>query len=279
MITIGVNCVKRFKSISPSIPEYLHNLGLKAYELPTNEDAGIALNDLRLLATEAQRFGIILGVHAPVKVHLASLHPLVVSKSLERISQALHIASILKAHIAVIHLGWYVGDRAESVRRVIENLKQLEDYMKNEGVWLGIEVAGRKTEIGTLAEVTEVCRSIERAKPVIDWAHLYARSGGRFIKDLRDVVRVVDIVEKELGREAVKPLWMHYTKAVLDKDGEIQHAPLSDPNAGPDPRVVIKGLKEAGINSVIISESPKCEEDAESLKELVLQFSQMASSI
>ena len=277
MIAIGVRCVKRFRRLSPSIPEYLHRLGLKAYEPPINEDdVGIASDDLRLLATEAQRFGIILGVHAPVKIHLASLHPLVVSKSIEKIKQALHIALILKAHIAVIHLGWYVGDRAESIRRVIENLKQLEDYVKSEGVWLGIETAGRKTEIGTLTEVINVCRSIERAKPVIDWAHLYARSGGRFIKDVEDVIRVVDIVKKELDKKdkkALHPLWTHYTKAVLDKDGEIQHAPLSDPNAGPDPRVVIKGLKEAGINSVVISELPKCEEDAKSLKGLVLQSS------
>ena len=66
---------------------------------------------------------------------------------------------------------------------------------------LGIETTGRQAEIGTLEEVLEICSSLPLniAIPVIDWAHLWARSNGSFPKKREDFENVLTKIENLFG--------------------------------------------------------------------------------
>jgi len=179
------------------------------------------------------------------------------------------------AYIVVFHPGWYGdSDKKEAVERVVRNLREIAEHREQYGfrnVLLGVETTGRTKEVGSLDEVIEICSRLECVRPVIDFAHLYARSMGRFIVSKDDVLRVIDALEKP-GREYVTPVHIHFSKVEFGRGGEIRHRALSDENYGPEFRYVCEALCEVGIDAIIISESPLLELDALKMKQICAEI-------
>lgn len=151
------------------------------------------------------------------------------------------------------------------MRRVIENLKPVVEHrvqINARGVWLGPETTGKTSQVGELKEIIEISRSLDGVRPVVDFAHIYARSGGKYITSRDHVLEVIDTIEKELGSWALKPLHVHFSKIEYGKGGEREHHTLSEEGYGPDFAIVCSVLCEHGVDAVIISESPVLEQDA-----------------
>lgn len=257
-------------------PSYLRELGLNAMEYEAVRGVNIKEDKARLFGQEARSNNILLSLHAPYFINLAGKKD-VVEASINRLNESIQASHWMGAYVVVFHPGYYkdAPSRRDALVKVIENLKKVAEYRDQIGareVWLGPETTGKTTQVGDLSEVIEISRQVEKVRPVVDFAHIYARSGGRRVTSKEDVLEIVGLIEKELGEWAVRPLHVHFSKIEYGKGGEREHHTLSEEGYGPDFGIVCSALCEAGVEAVIISESPVLEQDALVMKRICLEM-------
>ncbi len=254
-------------------PSFLREIGLSAMEYEAVRGVRINEEKARILGREASKNNIVLSLHAPYFINLASSKNSVVEASITRLNESVKASMWMNSYIVVFHPGYYRDalSRKEALKKVIANLKPVIEYRSEigaENIWLGPETTGKTTQIGDLDETIIISHSLERVKPVIDWAHLYARYQGRFITSVDDVLMVIEKLERELGRYAVKPLHMHFSRIEYGRGGERKHHTLDEKEYGPEFEYICRGLVETGVEAVVISESPVLELDALVMKNM-----------
>jgi len=167
----------------------------------------------------------------------------------------------------VFHPAYYGKDSAEVVYdRVKEALKKIVETLRDEGVsvWVRPETSGGLAEFGGLEEVVRLSQEIENVLPCVDFAHIHARSRGKY-NSYEEFAQIFNYLEKELGKEVLKNMHMHFSGIEYGDKGEIKHLNLQES----DFKYVelARALKDYSIEGVIISESPNIEGDALLLKE------------
>ncbi|MEM0378145.1 MAG: TIM barrel protein [Thermosphaera sp.] len=256
-------------------PSFLREMGLNCMEYEAVRGVNIKEEKARSFGEEARLNNILLSLHAPYFINLAGRKS-TVEASIQRLKESVTAAYWMNAYVVVFHPGYYkeAPSKREAVKKVIENLKHVAEYKAQIGareVWLGPETTGRTSQVGDLDETILIAQSIEGVRPVVDFAHLYARTSGRLISKIDDVLKIIEKIESSLGSEALKPLHVHFSKIAYGRGGEREHHTLDEEKYGPDFRIVCKGLCDAGVDSVIISESPILEQDALRMKNLCLE--------
>jgi len=255
-----------YKGPIEGVPAHLRSIGLDAFEYEAVRGVRISEAKARALGDEARRHDVIVSMHAPYYINLASPDDSVVERSIERIVAAMKAAEHMGAYAVVVHTGYYKGNpsRRDALRRAIEAYKEvfrrLPEWVTTPDV--SPELMGKTTQIGDVEELVEICREVPRCRPTIDWAHLHARYEGDHVNTVDDVLRVINVLERELGTRAVNPLHTHFSKIEYGRGGEREHHTLSEEEYGPQWEVVCRAYLEAGVNAVVISESPVLEEDA-----------------
>ncbi len=261
-----------YKGSTIGIPRFLHEIGLDAFEYEAVRGVRIKEDQAKKLGEEAEKYDVKLSLHAPYFINLSALKEETIRKSKLRLIEAAKAASWMKAYIVVFHPGYYLKQpENEALKKAIEALRDVEEEMRKQGikgVLLGAETTGKKSELGSLEEVVKISQEIDVVVPVIDWAHIHARSVGSFITSIDDVIKVIEYVEKNVGEKALKPMHMHFSKIMFKEYGEKEHVVLSDKNYGPDFEIVCQGILEVGVDAVIISESPILEQDALLMKKI-----------
>ncbi|MCE4606683.1 MAG: deoxyribonuclease IV [Desulfurococcales archaeon] len=256
-----------FKGPMEKVPGYLHKIGLDALEYEAVRGVRVSKEKACLLGEEAAKYDIVLSMHAPYYINLASKEKEKIEAGRRRLFEAMRASHWMNAYAVVFHPGYYKGwsSKEIAVKKVVEQLRKLEDEVKNQGYtgpWIAPETTGKDSQVGSVDDIIEICSSIGKCRPAVDWAHLYARNQGRYILSIDDVIKVIDRIEKELGSHTVKPLHTHFSKIEYGKGGEKTHHTLREEEYGPDWVIVCKAYLITGIDAVIISESPILEEDA-----------------
>ena len=248
-------------------PEYLRSIGLDAMEYEAVRGVRISERKARLLGSEAEKHGVVMSLHAPYYINLASPEPEKREASIRRVVESLKAAEWMGAYVVVVHTGYYKGyrDRKEALKVAIEGyrraLEEAPGWVRRPSV--SPELMGRKAAIGDVDEIIEICRELgSRCRPTVDWAHLYARYEGSRVLSVDDVIGVVELIERELGSQAVRPLHTHFSKIEYGRGGEREHHTLSEEGYGPEWSIVCQAYLETGIQAVVISESPVLEKDA-----------------
>ncbi len=261
-----------YKGSMQGVPKFLREIGLNALEYQAVRGVRISEEKARELGIEAKKYNIVLSIHAPYYINLGSPVKKVIESSIQRLKESIQAGLWMNATVIVFHPGYYKGvTPSEALENVINALKIVEEYrelIKATHVWLGPETTGRTSQVGTVDENIAICKEISNCKPVVDWAHIYARSMGKYITSIDHVIEVIEKIERELGKKAVSPLHMHFSKIEYGKGGEREHHTLSEEGYGPDFNIVCKGLVETGVDGVIISESPILEKDAIVMKNI-----------
>jgi len=247
-------------------PSFLREMGLNAMEYEAVRGVNIREDKARAFGNEARANGVKLSLHAPYYVNLAGRKD-VIEKSIRNLNESIEASHWMGAYVVVFHPGYYkdAPSKRDALRKVIENLKPVVEYREQinaKNVWLGPETTGKTSQIGDLEEVIEIALSVENTRPVIDFAHLYARSGGKFITSKDHVLHVIETIETRIGTWALKPLHVHFSKIEYSKGGEREHHNMSEEEYGPDFKHVCSALCETGVDAVIISESPVLEQDS-----------------
>ncbi len=256
--------------------EVVASMGLDALEYEAVRGVRISEAKARAIGEAARKYGVILSMHAPYFINFASPEEETRRKSQERLIAAVRAASWMGAYAVVFHPGYYKGNPShrDALKRTIEALKPVDEFIESngiKGVWIAPETTGKVTQVGSVEEVVEICRSLKHARPAVDWAHLYARAKGYFVRSVDEVLKTIEFIERELGSWAVKPLHTHFSKIEYGEGGEKEHHTLSEEGYGPDWRIVCRAYKEAGIEAVVISESPILEQDALVMKRICME--------
>ncbi|MEM3411955.1 MAG: TIM barrel protein [archaeon] len=204
------------------------------------------------VAELAKKHNVELSIHAPYYINLANPEKAEISK--KRILACCKIAEILNAGPVVFHAGYY-GKDPQKARSLIK--KECLDLSNKTRAFLGLETTGRVNQFGTLDEILEICEEINNCVPVVDFAHIYARSFGKV--DFKEILRKLTKYEK---------IHSHFSGIEIGKSGERKHTPIDN---NPCFKEIAKMLLE--INKpkeiMIINESPLLETDALKMKKIL----------
>ncbi len=246
-------------------------LGLNAMEVEFVRGVTMSKEMAKRVGEEAKRLGVRLSVHCPYFINLCSTEKSKLEASKKRILLSADRAGAMGADIVVFHPGYYgkmsPQQAVQSVKDACEDLRIRMNRMGLEDVKLGLETMGKQSTFGTLEEILQICREIEGCVPVIDWAHLYARSGGE--------VRWGDVFDKV---EKFRHLHTHFTCVEFKRVGpgkgnEIRHLEMSEKKPPFEP--LGEEILKRRVSITIISESPVLEKDSLLMKEF---FEERASS-
>lgn len=245
-----------FKS-SLDMPKWLREMGLSAYEYQCVRGVKIGEAAARRLGEQAAGNDISLSIHAPYYINLATADPQLREKTKKHLLDSLAAASWMGAGVVVFHPGSPAGDRARAMIRARQLLGEVVRQAGEEGldgILLAPETAGKRSLLGSLDEVLELCGISDRVIPAVDFAHLHAASGGGFrCEDA--FAAVLKKTEGALGRGRAKRLHIHFSPVQFTAAGEKRHMTTQDPGYGPDFALLAGQLARMGTDFTVICES------------------------
>lgn len=198
----------------------------------------------------AKGLGLRLSCHLPFSINLGREQDK--ATSLEYLTKGLKIANVLGG-LAVFHPGFYRGHSFGEVRGdLLETLRQtLQNASSGEGK-LGVETTGKSAEIGTLDEVLSLIKDLDSklVVPVIDWAHIFARTQGKFPRTLHDFITVLDRIKSDVAPDR---FYFHFSGIEFGKGGERKHTSVK--TCTPPLPYLIEAMKQSNIDFQIILES------------------------
>ena len=258
-----------FKGRVEEVPKYLHEEGLDAFEVQQVRGINISEEQAKILREEARKYKIILSMHGPYAVNLSSAKEEIIKNSKMRLLKALKLAETMGAYVVVFHPGYYKDlGKEDSLKKALKVLRDIEEEAKSLGikkVKLGAETTGKPTQLGDLDEVIKMAQETDIVVPVIDFAHLHARSGGK-TSGKEAYIKILDKLEGEV-KDKIEMLHVHFSKIEYSDKGERKHH-IFGSGFGPVFHELAEVLLERDQEAVIISESPLLDKDALKMKEI-----------
>jgi len=258
------------------VPRYLHDEGLDAFEYQAvrwGPKPQMKKDAAEKLGINAKQHDVWLTVHGSYFVNFCGDEETIM-KSKERLLACATAADWMDAHVVVFHPGFY-GKRSpqdalelcvKAMSEVVESMRALQITK----VHLGPETTGKVSQLGSLDEVLTLCERVGLTEPVIDWAHIHAREGGK-MKTVDDFRKALGTVEKRLGTDAMKNLHFHCTLVEFTGKGEKRHHIMDEVECGPPFEPLATLIAELGLTPVIISESPVLDVDAQKMRDIMLK--------
>jgi deoxyribonuclease-4 len=164
------------------------------------------------------------------------------------------MAAACGAAPVVIHPGFLLGrTREQALDAVAAQLEELRRRLaaKGRAVPFGVEVMGRVRELGSLADIVEICRRLEWVRPVIDFAHLHATSDGGFTS-ADAFTQALDAADAVLAPDV--PFHIHFSDISFANRNEKEHLPYGEGTLRAEP--LARALARTARSAVVISESP-----------------------
>jgi deoxyribonuclease IV len=203
----------------------------------------------------ASAAGIALSLHAPIAAFLG--HRERGKKQRMAVGMLDHSAGLARACGAapvVFHPGFLLGrERADAIAAVVEQLEELRERLvaKGRDVPFGVEVMGRVRELGSLDDVLAIAERVRWVRPVIDFAHLHAVTGGGYT-EADAFVRTLASVDTVM--EAGLPFHIHFSDISFANRNEKAHLPYGEGTLRAEP--LADALAGFDRPATVISEAP-----------------------
>lgn len=257
---------------SEEMPGWLKAFGLDAYEYQCGNGVRIKEDTARRIGERAKENGILLSLHSPYYINLATPEAEKREKSIGYIVESLTAADYMGAGRVVVHsgaLGKQTREEAlENAKETVKLAVKTADDMGFGHIRLCIETMGKINQLGNLDEVMELCLIDDRLLPTIDFGHLNARTLGG-LKSYEDFLAVFDTIENKLGSDRLKIFHSHFSKIEYTKGGEKKHLTFEDEVFGPDFDYVAEIVYKKGLSPIFICESAGTQpEDALAMKKI-----------
>ncbi|MEK6886370.1 MAG: TIM barrel protein [Nanoarchaeota archaeon] len=236
-------------------------LGLNASEMLFVHSINVSEQLAKEVKKTAEQNDIVLTCHGSYYINLNSQEKAKADASVKRILDAVRRTGECGGWSVVFHPAFYMGQSPEKVYEVVKtHMTKISKTLKNENVnvWIRPETTGKATQFGTLRELCKLSQEVENVLPCIDFAHMHARTGKE--NTLAEFKAQLGLVEKTLGKEALKNMHCHMAGINYGEKGEKNHLNLKDSDL--NYKDLVKVWKEFKIQGVIISESPNIEGDA-----------------
>ncbi|RLI98358.1 MAG: endonuclease IV [Candidatus Aenigmatarchaeota archaeon] len=237
----------------------LPELGLNALEVEFVR--GVAMgNDLaKKVGEEAKKQDVMLSVHAPYYINLASKEPEKIEQSKKRILDSCERMHYMGGGPVVFHPSYFGGmDKNHVFEITKEAINDMLAAIK-EKKWncqLAPETTGKHSALGSLEE-TIMLSNETGCSMCIDFAHLFARNSGQL-----DYGKVLDKVEP-LG---LKHLHTHFSGINYTEKGERNHITIA--HGSPRFKPLAEEILGRGLDITIISESPVTWQDSMKMRKV-----------
>ncbi len=241
-----------------------HRLGLTGMELEFVQNVNVPDGLAPKVKAAAMENDIVLTAHGSYYINLNAAEPEKIQASIKRIVHAGRILNTAGGYSLTFHAGFFLGKSPEDTYKAIK--KGMEDSvteLKGLGagsLWVRPETTGKPTQWGSLEEILRLSAECDNVMPCIDWAHMFARTGGAKNNTYEEFRTILESVEKALGKKGVENLHMHISGIAYTPKGEKNHLPLQESEF--DYKAVLKALKDFGAKGVLVCESPLIEKDA-----------------
>lgn len=257
---------------SEQMPAWLSRFGLDAYEYQCGNGVRCGRATAEKIADEARKNGIIMSVHSPYYINLATKEEEKRLSSVNYILQSAELVKNLGGERVVVHSGALCGlSREEALENAKKTLISAREKMIESGfsdVRLCIETMGKINQLGDLYEVMALCRLDDSFLPCIDFGHLNARTLGGF-KTVKDFEVIFDEIKNKLGSEREQIFHSHFSKIEYTTGGEKRHLTFEDTVYGPDFSPVAEIIVKRQLSPTVICESSGTQaEDAYTMKKI-----------
>ena len=236
--------------------EFLDGLverGHGAYELSFVHGFPWKKDRCRSFGALAAERDIALSVHAPYFAVLTVDDEERRAKTLSALEHTMKLGKALGAHTIVAHTGHVKGRAPDELHALVEEgLSRIEPKVRTLGVALGLETSGTDRAFGSLGDIAVISRKFSFVRPVIDWAHVHAKSGGALV-DTAAFLAVIEFLRSEFPAWAIDPLHTQFTDNQFGPAGEIRHVPYGEGTIRAEP--LGTAASEAGLRMIVISEA------------------------
>jgi|TARA_B100001971_G_scaffold173501_1_gene166448 deoxyribonuclease-4 len=242
--------------------EEVRNLELDAMELEFVRSINITKQKAPEVKKAAEKNKIVLTCHAPYFINLNSLEKAKLKASISRILNSARIANLCGAWSVAFHAGFYQkSTREETYKKIREAIKEISRTLKHEGnkIWIRPETTGKGSQFGNIDEILKLSQEFDNVMPCIDFAHVHARSSGKY-NSYKKFCSIMQQIEKKLGKKGLENMHIHITGIDYSQKGEKHHLNLKESDL--KYKELIKALKDFKVKGVAISESPNIERDA-----------------
>lgn len=236
--------------------EFLDDLvgqGHRALELPFTKGFPWKENRCEQFGALAAERDIRLSVHAPYFVGLTIPDEDRGKQSAHALEHTMKLGRALGAPVIVAHLGSTNDeDPAVLMDRIRSRIELIAPKIEGLGVGLGLETAGKKSQFGSLGDIAQLIDEFPYVRPVVDWAHVHAMTGGALTSE--DAFKsVLAFVRDNFPGWMIQPLQVQFSDNEFGAAGEIRHIPYGEGTLRVGP--LIGAVQEMGISMVLISEA------------------------
>ena len=236
--------------------EKIYELGLNAMEIEFTYGVRMSDSQAKKLGERARELDILLSVHCPYYINLASGEKAKLDASKKRILDSCHKAHLLGARYIVFHAGFYQDRTKKDTYNIIK--KEIKDLIKGvkKNRWhvtLAPEITGKKSQFGDIDELLKL-RKETGCELCVDFAHILARDGQI---DYGDVFNKLN----DIGR-----IHAHFSGIEYTEKGERRHVVTEKNVIMP----LVKKILEHKVDITIINESPEPIRDSVKIKKCVI---------
>ena len=232
-------------------------MGLDCMEVAFTYGVRMDLETAEAVGILAKEKGIVLSVHAPYYINLASNEKDKFDASRKRIMDSCERAHAMGARTVVFHAGFYQKRTAGQTYKLIEKAvsgMQQRILCKGWQVELCPEITGKPSQFGSLAELVRLKQRIG-CGITVDFSHLFARQRGEI-----DYAKIL--------KKLPKKFHAHFSGIEYGEKGERKHIRTTKKFFEPLARALIKRQ----VDITLISESPKPYEDAMMMKKMIMKL-------
>jgi len=218
-------------------------------------------DELQKLGIMGNELDVQLSMHTPYYIDLAGSGDLT-RKSMDSIRWAGLMTQEMGGNIVVTHMGLYGNlSRREAAGSIADRLEEIVGWWDKNKLTpkLGLETSGRKEVFGGLDEILELCDKYKELVPVVNFAHLHARTSGK-LREPEDFAEVFDEISSYVGDMT----YTHFSGVEHEGGNERRVTPIKKGDLRFEP--MAEYLADANPSSVIISSSPLLEHDAMYMK-------------
>ena len=205
--------------------------------------------------------------HGPYYINLNAKEKDKIEASTKRVLDTCRAAHDLGAYSITYHAAFYLGDESSVVtKKMIELHNLINETLKEENidVWFRPETTGKRSQWGTLEEIIEVAKNAPNVLPCIDFAHIHARSNGKY-NTYDEFSNILETLANALGQEALDNFHGHVAGIEYSDKGEKKHLIFEESDF--NYKDLLKALKKFNVKGALVCESPNIEVDTKILKE------------
>lgn len=245
-------------------------LGLDIYEYSFGHGVTMSSERARSIGEAFRREGLEISVHAPYFINFANTDPDMIVKSFGWVEKSAVKVLEMGGRRVVFHPATQGKfEREDAKRLMLDNIRRMADVMAEmpEELMLCVETMGKVVQMGTVAEVCEICNLSDRIFPCVDFGHVNAREQG-ILRTKKDFEAIFQYLDDHIDAHKVDNMHIHFSKIAYSQKGEIRHLNFDDTFYGPDYHPLVEVLHERGSNAYCICESAGNQaEDARAMKD------------